>query len=288
MNKKILSSLLVVCILFTMCVAVFASSNNNKKIVEMKKVVSDIANGSDNMVGGGIPFENSVQPGEITPQWSSGGINHTHQFLAARGITIIENDKGWNIAQHLYENDGTNLILQYADMPDSDETDISTFAGHFYDPYTGKNWQGYTSPTALTRFTSHMANAYNNFNSNKTYAWQELGRAIHYLADANEPHHASNMIAALTNHTQFESWADQNRVSFGITSSSKYNDYPLDTFASYVNKILVDSAMSGYSHKDSASGDSSLWSLAAAPSMNYAQQEIAALLYRFLKAVGEI
>ncbi|NJD01693.1 MAG: phospholipase [Ruminiclostridium sp.] len=288
LNKKVLAGVLVLLILVVTNMAVFANGSR-KKIDDMKNIVQSIANGSDTMVGGGVQFDKITEPGEISPQWSSGGINHTHQFLAARGITIIENDKGWSTAQHLYENDGTNIILEYADMPDTDETDTLTFSGHFYNYYTHLNYLGQSSPTAKTRFTSHMANAVNNFSSNKTYAWQELGRAIHFISDANEPHHASNMIAVITNHAPFEQWADTNRVTYGITSSSKYNDYNSDTFAVYVNKILDASAQNGYAYKDNASSsNTSLWGSAAGPSLGYAQQEIAALLYRFLKAVGEI
>lgn len=263
-----------------------------KDMKEQKEIVQMIANGSDTLVGAGVKlhgYTESINDGDITTQWASGGWNHTHQFIAARGITILENDKGSSIAQHLYELDGTSIIMEYADKPDVDEIGFPLFVGHFYDGVYHNNYMGNTSPTAKTNFTSHMASAVNNFNSNKTYAWQELGRAIHYISDLNEAHHASNNTVLNSNHSDYEEWVDINRVTYGATISFRYNDYPLDTFASYVNKIADDSADHAYSYRTPAlASDTTHWNTATSNTLPRAQEQVAALLYRFLKEVGEI
>lgn len=222
--------------------------------------------------------------------WSSGGWNHTHQFLAAKGIVILWNDKTWSIAQHLYESSGASIIQEYSDKPDEDEIGAA-FAGHFYNSNTGQNYLWQTSHTAKTNFLQHTANAVYNFSSNKTYAWQELGKAIHYLSDLNESHHASNMVAVLTNHAEYESWVDALRFNYGINSSSKYEDYPLDYFALYCNKIANDSAQNAYTYRNAASASQDKvinYDSAAENTLPYCQQEIAAYLYRFLAEVDEI
>lgn len=297
--RKSIAVILALCLVISLSATAFADQSSSEKLskkeLEARKIVQDIANGSDTLVGNGVKLHATVQEeegseGDITPQWASGGWNHTHQFLAARGITILENDKTWNIAQHLYEDNGTNIIMEYADKPDEDEIGVA-FAGHFYDPYTGQNYLGQTSPTAKTNFLQHTANAVNNFSSNKTYAWQELGRAIHYLSDLNESHHASNMVAVITNHAEYESWVDARRTDYGITSSSKYNDYSTDSFVSYCNKIADDSAKNAYTYRNAASASELKdinYDFAAENTLPYNQQEIAAYLYRFLKAVNEI
>lgn len=290
-GRKIISIVLIVC--FSMLsVSAFAKDHDDKlkkkEIEKQKSIVQEIASGtSDTLVGEGVAFDNPVPEGTVQTDWASGGSNHTHQFLAARGITIIENDKTWSVAQHLYESNGTSIILEYADKPDSIETDTSTFAGHFYNPTDGYNWQGYTNPTALSRFCDHYTNAKSYFTSNKTLAWQELGMAIHYLSDLNETHHAANLIAVVTNHTQYESWADQNRFNYGITTcdSDTYNSI---RYFLTLKGIIDDCANNAKSYQYSATTDTSTYPNAAAPTLAKAQKTIAAVLYRFLSEVGEI
>ncbi|MCX7842822.1 MAG: zinc dependent phospholipase C family protein [Clostridia bacterium] len=294
MNKiirKSISLMLAFCLVISLSATAFAnqSSNNNlsKKELETKKIVVDVANGGDSMVGGGKPFDAPPQatpaPGEITPQWASGGTDHTHQFLTARGITILENDKS---ITYYYQNSYATTIMQYSDMPDVDEQDSPTyFKGHFYDPATGKNYMNETSPTALTRFTDHYNSAVSKFPTDKTGAMQELGRALHYLADVNEPHHASNKIAVGSNHVNFETSMDAWRTDFGITTSDKYTYVTSNTIKTCIDacgnnaKAYINYAES-LNYNDMAT--------AAGPTMGYAQKFIAGYLYKFLKDVGQI
>jgi len=264
----------------------------NDYVQVARKIMWETANGSDSMVGGGIMHHGITQYKDSNiapPRWKGSGIDHTHQFLVARGILILENDKTWNVAKHLYEDNGTMILMEYSDKPDDDEKGV-LFAGHFYNPYTGQNFLGQTSPTAKTNFLMHTEKAANNFHKNKTFAWQELGRALHYLSDMNQPHHASNMVAILTNHVEFEYWVDQRRIKYGVISSSKYNDYLEDSFETYCSKIADDSAKNAYAYKDAASASFSLfkyyyYDFAAKNTLPYTQQVIAAFLYRFLKTV---
>ena len=57
----------------------------------------------------------------------------------------------------------SSILMEATDWPDKlgNETDAGTFAGHFYDPDTGKNWLGQKSPTARTRAESYFQAAVN-------------------------------------------------------------------------------------------------------------------------------
>jgi phospholipase C len=282
--KRFIPITLVVC--FLMLSVVYA--NNNVSIGEQKRIVKEIASGtSDTLVGAGVTADVPKLEGTIQPMWSSGGLMHTHQYLAARGILILENDKTNNVSKHLYESNGTSIIMEYADKPDDTENDLLTYAGHFYCPTDGHNWQGFDYPTALSRYSEHFNNALNSFSSNKILAWQELGMAIHYLSDACETHHACNLIRGLTNHTEYETWVDDNRFNYNIDHSDKYDINIWDY------KKLIDgcayNAMDYESYAtDSSSNKTAYWDVAARNTLSYAQKTIASVLYHFLAGVGEL
>ena len=103
-----------------------------------------------NFTGEGVPIEHGTNPDE---RFSSGGVDHTHQYIVANALKILSNDKG-NSAFNGELN--SSILMEATDWPDKlgNETDAGTFAGHFYDPDTGKNWLGQKSPTARTRAES--------------------------------------------------------------------------------------------------------------------------------------
>lgn len=297
MSKKVLSILLVLSLLLINASAALAKENSTVE-EQAKKVVTSIAQGDDNMVGGGVPFdEPTTEDGVIIrPKWASGGINHTHQYIVANGLKILENDKGSDISQYYYADGLSNTLLEYTDKPDVDEIDLGTFCGHFYDPDTGKNFLGLKKPVALTRAASHAVNAKENYWSNRTYAMQELGRAIHFLCDVNVPHHSANRIAVLSNHTQYEKWADDRRTAYSASSSDLYSLLNPSDFNSewetYVGDVVKDSARFSKAYIDLATSKSDNkyadWDEATQATIPHAQKITAAFLYNFLIAVGEI
>ena len=149
--------------------------------------------------------------GGVSAEWASGGIESTHQFLTNRLLAILANDKP-NAAAILSPYSG--ILLAYSDWPDTFENDGGLYTSHFYNPYTGKTFLG--STTALNRFTTHANNAKKYYAKNRTLAMQELGKALHFLSDINEPHHAALLIAGLTNHSTYEAWVDANLSSFAV------------------------------------------------------------------------
>lgn len=53
--------------------------------------VLDISNGSDEIYGSGAPIEHVENPDE---RFSSGGVDHTHQYIVSNALKILNNDKG--------------------------------------------------------------------------------------------------------------------------------------------------------------------------------------------------
>lgn len=56
---------------------------------ELPTKVQDIANGSDELYGEGVPIEHGTNPDE---RFSSGGVDHTHQYIVANTLKILSND----------------------------------------------------------------------------------------------------------------------------------------------------------------------------------------------------
>lgn len=171
--------------------------------------------------------QNANSSNEESPLWSSdssiiddGQQMATHQLITLEALSLFIDKYGF------YDIDGTSafgvaLYLAAASgLPDIDETDNSTFLGHFYNPDNEKNYLGSTSPTAKTRVGEHYAKATARLRLNVNnpdvtgadfaYVLEELGRALHYIQDACEPHHASNQVGGVTSHVEFEKYVDKN------------------------------------------------------------------------------
>lgn len=214
-TRKLVAAMLTATCLLGNSVIAFAQTEETYK--ELPQQVIDIANGSDDIYGPGAPISHEQNP---DARFESGGIDHTHQYIVASALVILNSDKGTTVF-----NDPTNsaLLMEGADWPDiwGNETDYMTFAGHFYDPDTGENWMGQSSPTARTRAESYYSKAVDAYNDGDVEsAMSYLGRGVHYASDLNQPHHASNKVAVLSKHTQFESYIDEHRKEYKISGNT--------------------------------------------------------------------
>lgn len=273
--KKIIGSFLIsilICMGNSSICATNASTTMNADTVN---IIDRIAAGSDEIIGNGIPFEDA---NNYKTQYTSGGTNHTHQYIVAKAITILRNN------QHINFFDGSigTTVMKYSDKPDDDDIGVA-FAPHFWDPDTNKNYIGQTTDTAKTRFIEYYESAVEVYNSDPNLSYEYLGRALHYLADIGEPHHASNKVAVLTNHSQFEKWVDKNRTNFYATSSDKYS------FCINNNLTTILKALGKYSKSYSSDvEDEDNWTNVANNVVPMTQKYTAALLYRYLNDVGVI
>ncbi|MBZ9609556.1 zinc dependent phospholipase C family protein [Clostridium estertheticum] len=260
---------------------------NQSKISELNvklDLLRSIASGSDKIVGQGAPYDG--ESNSKTANFISGGINHTHQFLVSNAINCIINDKNQSIASTLIANE--SQILNFSDMPDNDEITFIPYAPHFYDPNTGKNYAN-GRDTALSRFLSHASNAVNSYSIDKTHSYEELGRACHFLADLNEPHHTANVIASpFSTHTSYEKWADKNRAKFIISNGHDYTAWTDSDFQTDCTHNAIRDAKESRQYISIVNDAKGSWNEPTSEIFQNAQSDIAGFLYRFLKEVGEI
>ena len=242
--------------------------------------VLDISNGSDEIYGLGAPIEHVENPDE---RFSSGGVDHTHQYIVSNALKILNNDKGASIL-----NTKAAVICEYTDWPDvlGNETDYGTFAGHFYDPDTGKNWMGQTSPTARTRAETYYENAVIMYQAGDiNRAMDYLGKGTHYVSDLNEPHHASNLTAVNSNHSAFEKYVDKNRTSYTISGNSFSSQIYNDAVSLSVGDLMFSAAKHSKELVDMAQNEST-YSNAGNQSVQYAIRTVTQYIYKFGKEVG--
>ncbi len=163
----------------------------------------------------------------VQPLWKSDGDPSTpleqeiatHQLVTLEALYAVIKDYGF------YNTDGTTMLTvalylsAASGLPDRTEIGIA-FAGHFYDPDTGKNYLGQASPTAATKADTHYHIAYTHLKKNVNMdlksdefmtVLERLGKCLHYVQDACEPHHASNAIEVPgSSHSAFESYVETN------------------------------------------------------------------------------
>ena len=272
-----------------LCIGIIAGTSNvyaselDPEIGEkVPEKVLEIANGSDDIYGDGVPIDHTENP---ETRFTSGGIDHTHQYIIAQALVILNNDCGASI----YNDDVYAEALMYnADWPDvlGNETDYGTFAGHFYDPDTGKNWLGQSSPTARSRAESYYSQALHDFKlGDYESAMAYLGRGSHYVADLNEPHHSSNLTELNSNHTEFEKYVDKNRKSYSISGNTLSDDNYDNALNSSVGDLMYSAAKSAKSLVGKAQNEAQ-YDEAAAECVKGAIKSVVQYYYKFGNEVG--
>lgn len=175
-----------------------------------------------------IEQESSASGGfGVRPYWKSDGDSSTpiEQEMATHQLVTLEAMMLFMLDYGFYDTDAANqLILALyiaaaSALPDKQEKDALTFSGHFHDPDTDQNFLGKAWPTAATRASTHYHIAYTHLNENVNMditsdefmtVLERLGKCLHYVQDACEPHHASNVIAGLSSHSDFEAYVETN------------------------------------------------------------------------------
>lgn len=183
----------------------------------------------------------SAGDNEVLPQWTSGNIKNeeyteegSHEYITSVACIILSTDKGF-FANNATANIVISLMITLSSLlPDKDEND-SAYAGHFYDPDTKENYRGKTDYTAKTNAERHFNVALLAAqNGAMDEAYEHLGRCLHYVQDANEPHHAANKTVLNSNHAIFESDAFDNQE----TLLKDYNSISAENYrTAYVSNI---------------------------------------------------
>lgn len=252
-----------------------------------------------------IMAEEEQEPG-ITPYWGSGDIKNgeyvetgSHEMITAQALNVLANDKGI-FSTNAVEVLAICLSISLASLtPDKDENQ-NIFEGHFYHAVDGDSWTGSKTNTALTNCVSHFNQAVSLAKSgNRDKAYEEIGRALHYIQDAGEPHHASNIVylpPVQLAHGRYEDFVDGNIDHYVSLISSVYsfnfgsgNSYSYSaTVRNSVNYFVKGAATRAYSYRDQvkSSFDQSQWNHVAEILIPNAVAYSAVLLYKFASSSG--
>lgn len=116
--------------------------------------------------------------------------SETHRYTTQRGLNILDYVKGGEFSKFYTDKDREQLLF-YCVQPDEDEND-GAYKYHFYNPATEKNFMR-ENDSALTRCSHHYKNAIYHFKSgDREFAFEELGRSLHFLEDLCTPVHTNN------------------------------------------------------------------------------------------------
>lgn len=231
----------------------------------------------------------------VSPQWTSGNINvwneyteaGCHEGITAKACEILINDKGFFAADATSAVVITLSISLASLLPDKDEIGYSFYAGHFYDPDTNTNYDGLTTNTAKTNAVAHYNTAVQAArDGDAATAFEYLGRCLHYVQDANEPHHAANDIASiglLTPHGAFEAYAFDNMDTFLSNYNSIANSYYTTATSTSVTILTHNAAVEAKSHFEDVRSAifRTNWPDAADACLKNAARYSAMIMYRF-------
>lgn len=221
----------------------------------------------------------------------------THQLITLEALsTYIEDFDFFGV-------DGTTamfvaLLLSAASgLPDLDEKDWG-FAGHFYDPDTGYG-VNVLYKSAKDNVAQHYSAAYQKLKSNPYMSMtsdefakvlEELGRALHYMQDVCEPHHAANLIAGVSTHMTFESYVDNFINDFMPKYVNITNANYSGVRGQTAEEMAHNAAVLGKSQlylvlRSNPNGD---WDTAAKNCLYYAVENSALLIYKLFADCGRI
>lgn len=265
----------------------------NDEIIE---VISRIANGENVIFGDGVYQEYYYDQTDIQPFWGAPGTEATHQWIASRALTILNIDKGAEYSKYIKYD--TSKIVEAADWPDADEGDWAHDCHFYYYPDKSNVW-GWLYPTAKDMFLTHYYNAlsyYDNAYLDKSYitrAYQELGRAIHYLSDIGTPVHTGDHYKVpdinplqLANHVHYETYAQNNRKGYAVSSSSYYDKYATQSIGTIADTNARVSY--GYYQDTWQSESSSTFLNSVKYPLQFVQMDIAGLLHKFYLDTGNL
>lgn len=230
----------------------------------------------------------------VSPTWTSGNYNKItkeynesgcHEYITSVGSSILISDKGY-FGASASESVGIALMISLSSLlPDRDEVGVMLYAGHFYDPDTGENYAGDTTNTAKTNAQAHYKSAlvYAK-NGDMVSAYEYLGRCLHYIQDANEPHHAANVISnGFNSHAKFETYAWENAETLLDGYDSISSDNYVTAVDSTVGKMTHKCALFAKSKIGSVNDadETKDWEATAKVCLKKSAKFTAMIMYRF-------
>lgn len=224
----------------------------------------------------------------------------THQYVTKTSIDKIEKlSKTLNEKNALNNKENSvlcdideykDILITYSLKPDEDENQGSTFKHHFYNPVTGRNFLG-EEKGALSKCEEHYGACLELYKEgNKEKAFEEFGRAIHFLEDANTPVHTgyvypSDAVFKLSKHVQFENVCDLiNKNCDAQISVENLDYYRINDLKTIVKASAVLALDNFYRLEEiETSNEEEL----AKNSILNAQKNVVGMLYKFIGDAGK-
>lgn len=264
--------------------------------------LNDVLNSSTSANGGVQPLWNSGNTLMGSHEWK------THEKITIQALAELETylNKYEHGAACLGEGqDPVTFIFDLAiasALPDRVWNGVvkdQAFAGHFYNPETGKNTLGQTSPTAKTNAISEwnaacsfLSNSYLLYGEENKSGIEKLGCALHYIQDVCEPHHSSNITVKLFNnsHGKFEEYAYNNFSAFA-DCSIQHTPAVMSAYSSMqIGDIVELAALTSHQYIDMVDNvnNQSNWSYVADICVDQATSYTTIVLYKILRVRGFI
>lgn len=240
---------------------------------------------------------------------------NTHKMIAAQALISLINDFDVNESDAMKANLAKldELAQTFKDgsiAPDYGtvgvDRDYSLYQDHFYDLDSDDNFTNYFPYSVIKVTDTAESQARNYFgqaiakwcDGNYTDAVYDLGKAVHYMSDINEPHHAANVPAGINSpHSPFEKLAEKVKYDYKIETlgcTTKGVDYAFGANKEYVTDFVTTLAnecgrfaKDMYSSHAKMSNTTEDWKYAIDNCIKRTQRAIAILIYRFLKEVTE-
>lgn len=213
----------------------------------------------------------------------------THQMVTLQAMLMFMLDYGFYDVDASIQLVIALYVAAASGLPDLDETD-GIFAEHFYDPITGCGLNLFLD-SARDNVADHYRYAHNVLAVNPYlsvtsepayYIWEQLGRALHYIQDVCEPHHASSAAAGVSTHTQFEDHVENNIESLLPQRKTMPNSSYAVAKGKTAGELTHDAALTGRSRYKNVwnLGDKSKWDATATACLDDAVCYSARLIYK--------
>ena len=224
----------------------------------------------------------------------------THKLIAEQAVIILQGDLSSSedpdfinalqlLSDNLYD------LKRGAVWPDFNPDGYTLYQDHFYDPDSGQNFtNGYIPDTAESQTRLFTAMALHKWrNGDHSGAAFDLGTAMHYFADLNEPHHAANQTGGEgTAHTEFEQWVESVKYDYTVDSSGfpTSDPYYANTLTShpYITDFLAATSNACATNAKNLAGQATIfsswaeWEYVAGDTLGTAQRSMAQIFFRFL------
>lgn len=224
----------------------------------------------------------------------------THEYVTKTSIDKIEKlSKSLNEKNPLSDEENSvldeignykDVLITYSLKPDEDENQGSTFKHHFYNPVTGRNFLG-EEKGALSKCEEHYGACLDLYkDGKKEQAFEEFGRTIHFLEDANTPVHTgyvypSDAVFKLPMHVQFENVCDIiNKDCDAQISAESLEYYKVNNLKTIVKSSAVLALDNFYRLEEVGNSDEE--ELAKNSILN-AQKNVVGMIYKFIGDAGK-